>query len=405
MAARTAKAGQAVALIAATLALASLSSDAMSASSRICRQLEAELARAPAAAARRRRRASRTPRSPGSANSCSSPGVSRAAPAAGSAVRRQRQIVRRDQPQDRKNGAQPRSAPAPALESRRRRLGPLARRKSWRRSRPMAAATKQWPSGACRVASTATRNLFDRIFGGGISQRGSLENLASRPTGATRNATSAAFPIAGGMGQRRRPYPLFGASRQLPDALRAHLRRLLFPDVERLVSFGLRARPEELPIELPGTEVQIYYHRSGRGVGRHGLGPLRRALLRPPDGLSLQAARHPEPGRLHLRRAKNDGPKNFGVVAGNPPAEPPVQSEPVAPYPSTRPDSGADPETLANLDGGLDAEALRRMAVTPKVNKRGSPARTRRSGSSGLYSCPTQERQQIRKLRARTPVR
>ena len=77
----------------------------------------------------------------------------------------------------------------------------------------------------------------------------------------------------------------------------------------------------------------------------------------------------PSPAGCACSALKNDEARNFSIIAGNPPAEPPVPSEPVTPYPSSRPDSGADPETLANLDGGLDAEALRRMAVTPKVNK------------------------------------
>jgi len=77
----------------------------------------------------------------------------------------------------------------------------------------------------------------------------------------------------------------------------------------------------------------------------------------------------PSPAGCTCSTLRNDEARNFSIVAGNPPAAEPVQSEPVTPYPSSRPDPAADPETQANLDGGLDEETLRRMAVAPKVNK------------------------------------
>jgi hypothetical protein len=115
----------------------------------------------------------------------------------------------------------------------------------------------------------------------------------------------------------------------------------------------------------PGTEVQIYYHRAGQEseAMRSGLSGQPYADL--PTAWLYKQTGTPSPAGCTCGVARNDGPRNFSIVAGNPP--PPAVSEPVMPY--SRPDPAADPETLANRNGGLDAEALRRMAVAPKVNK------------------------------------
>ena len=96
----------------------------------------------------------------------------------------------------------------------------------------------------------------------------------------------------------------------------------------------------------------------------------------------------PSPAGCTCGVAHNDGPNNFSIVAGNPPP-PPVQPEPVTPY--RRPDPAADPETLANRDGGLDAEALRRMAVAPKTNKPAAAGEERRVRVVGPVFLPDPE--------------
>lgn len=62
--------------------------------------------------------------------------------------------------------------------------------------------------------------------------------------------------------------------------------------------------------------------------------------------------------------------RNFSIIAGNPPApdrpEPDVQEAP--PFvlaPAARPDPAADPETLANAEGGIDLDMLRKLAQKP----------------------------------------
>ena len=56
---------------------------------------------------------------------------------------------------------------------------------------------------------------------------------------------------------------------------------------------------------------------------------------------------------------------NFEVIAGETPAAPDPDAEPVIPVPFAKPDAAADPETLANAEGGFDLEALRKMSAPP----------------------------------------
>ena len=69
----------------------------------------------------------------------------------------------------------------------------------------------------------------------------------------------------------------------------------------------------------------------------------------------------PRPQSCGCNRAPTS---NFEVVAGNPPPEE-THNEPIIPVPADRPDPAADPETLANLDGGLTIDVVRRLAVPP----------------------------------------
>lgn len=100
---------------------------------------------------------------------------------------------------------------------------------------------------------------------------------------------------------------------------------------------------------------------------------------------------------------RNDQAKDFTIIAGNPPAE--EQAVPATPYPITRPDPALDPETQANLDGGLDAEALKRMAVTPKINPSKLFSEQRRVRVVGPVFLPDPEEAADPQAPARTEVR
>ena len=370
MAARSRSLGWPAAFVAATIALALLSSEAMAASSRVCRQLEAELASGGSGsrraarkqdvsivrqreqlqfAKRQARRAGCGFRLFGGSNSCSG-----------------------DQPQDRKNGTQSRSTTAQAVEDSRRRLGPPALADHG------GASGERLPRRGRRRRRSAdgldgARNLLDQI-------------LRRRHTPArTRSTSSASRPSRRGRPPRQARSReslerVAGSTTKVVSAIRrrrAVTARSAFAPATAIIS---RCRAPRLPRTSSATrrtasraalEPRCRSTTTARpGVGRHGFQPLRpalRATCRLPISTSRPARRAP-PAVL-AACARNDGPRNFSIVAGNPPAAEPVQPEPVAPYPSSRPDPGADPETLANLDGGLDAETLRRMAVTPKANK------------------------------------
>ena len=113
----------------------------------------------------------------------------------------------------------------------------------------------------------------------------------------------------------------------------------------------------------------------------------------------------PSPAGCTCSAPRNGEARNFSVVAGNPPAQEPMQSAPATPYPSPRPDPGADPETRANLDGGLDAQALRRMAIAPSVNKSTPTGGEKRVRVVGPAFLPDPEAATGPQAPAQTPVR
>lgn len=62
------------------------------------------------------------------------------------------------------------------------------------------------------------------------------------------------------------------------------------------------------------------------------------------------------------------GPRNFTIIAGETPADQPqVDPEAVVVAPQSRPDPAADPETVANREGGLDPETISKMLTAKPV--------------------------------------
>ncbi|MCV3208511.1 DUF2865 domain-containing protein [Mesorhizobium sp. YC-39] len=113
----------------------------------------------------------------------------------------------------------------------------------------------------------------------------------------------------------------------------------------------------------PGTEMQVFYTRGQGGdsadMTSSATGRPYREL--PTAYLYKQSSRPPACGC--------NAAQNFEVIAGNPPSPEQslanTQTEPFIPVPVAKPDPGADPETLANAEGGLDVADIKRLAVKP----------------------------------------
>ncbi|MEP9388291.1 DUF2865 domain-containing protein [Mesorhizobium sp. KR9-304] len=361
--------GRHAALIAIAVALASLLPDTSLAASRVCRQLEAELATAgsrPAAPSRKQE----------------------------AAIARQQEQIQLARRQARSAGcgfklfgraSSSCSAINVKIDRMERNLQALERRRSKTASagagRSRSSIVAALNANGCRDQAVAERrpprgvegssNLFDQIFGGGIRQRGSIDELGdpSFRRYDEQNVRRVPESIEGGWvndgGRIRYSAP--------PGNYRTLCVRTCdgyyFPISNASSPWDFERDQQNCQSSCPGTEVQIYYHRPSQesqdmvsGLSGAPYSDLPAAWLYKQSGT-------PSPAGCACNAPRNDEARNFSVVAGNPPAEKPVQTQPMTPYPSGRPDAAADPETLANLDGGLDAEALRRMAVTPRVNK------------------------------------
>ncbi|TIP74755.1 MAG: DUF2865 domain-containing protein [Mesorhizobium sp.] len=115
----------------------------------------------------------------------------------------------------------------------------------------------------------------------------------------------------------------------------------------------------------PGTEMHVFYTR---GFGDDSADMTSSVTGRPYSELPT-AYLYKQPETLRPPACGCNAAQNFEIIAGNPPspeqAESDVETTPFIPVPVARPDPGADPESLANVEGGLDREAIKRLAVKP----------------------------------------
>ena len=380
-----------LALVAATLVLAFLSSEATSASSRICRQLEAELA--------------------------SGPGGGRSTAQArkqDAAIARQREQLQLARRQSRSAGCGFRlfggktsscGAISLKIEKMERNLEALQRQRSRTidagsgRSQSRIMAARQ--ANGCRDEAVAerrlprgldgTRNLLDQIFGGGIIRRGSNEELGPPAYRWDEDRHVRRLPDAGGWvnddGHIRYSAP--------PGSYRTLCVRTCdgyyFPMSSASSPSEFERDQMNCQSSCPGTEVQIYYHRTGLESEDMVSGLSGAPYSELPTAYLYKQNDVPSPAGCTCSALKKNEARNFSIVAGNPPAP----SEPVAPYPSTQP--SADPETLTNVDGGLD--------VTPKVNKSRPAGEDKKVRVVGPVFLPAPEAAADPQAPDQTPVR
>ena len=132
----------------------------------------------------------------------------------------------------------------------------------------------------------------------------------------------------------------------------------------------------------PGTELQLFYQQT---VGEESETMVSTSTGEPYASLpSAYAYRDAAMSRPQGCGCNPDGQaQGFSILAGETPQDQPP-AEPVIPTPAARPDPGTDPETLANADGGLDMETVRRILKPKPVagadpGRRGAPHQGRRA--------------------------
>ncbi|TSE09572.1 DUF2865 domain-containing protein, partial [Mesorhizobium intechi] len=115
----------------------------------------------------------------------------------------------------------------------------------------------------------------------------------------------------------------------------------------------------------PGTEMQVFY---SRGMDDDSSTMTSSVTGRPyselPTAYLYKQSNMSRPPACGCNAAQN-----FQIIGGNPPvpqqSPPATEAAPLVPMPASQPDPGADPETLANRDGGLDRDAIKRLSAKP----------------------------------------
>lgn len=119
----------------------------------------------------------------------------------------------------------------------------------------------------------------------------------------------------------------------------------------------------------PGTEVELFYHRFPEQESTEMMSVATGEHYRDaPFAYRYRRTDHARPASCGCAPAKN-----FTIIGGNrprPEAGRQPEIEVALPRPLPRPDPALDPESAANLEGGLDAAAIERLIPRPEREKR-----------------------------------
>jgi hypothetical protein len=197
-------------------------------------------------------------------------------------------------------------------------------------------------------------NLFDQLFGGGSRQLDTIEDL--QDPGEERNGRVINQPDDMDL-------PRHGG--EFRTVCVRTCDGYFFP-MSNAASLGDFERDlKNCESSCPGTEIQVFY---SRGMDDDSASMTSTVTGRPynelPTAYLYKQADMSRPPACGCNAARN-----FEIIAGNPPSpeqsQPDTQTTPFIPAPVTKPDPGADPETLANIEGGLDRAAIKRLATKP----------------------------------------
>ncbi|TGP26539.1 MULTISPECIES: DUF2865 domain-containing protein [unclassified Mesorhizobium] len=119
----------------------------------------------------------------------------------------------------------------------------------------------------------------------------------------------------------------------------------------------------------PGTEMQVFYKQ---GMDDDADNMTSSVTGQPyselPTAYLYKQANYSRPPQCGC----NAQAGNFSIIAGTPPnpeqSQPDGGATPFVPVPAAKPDPGADPETLANAEGGLDRAAIKRLTAKVPVS-------------------------------------
>lgn len=115
----------------------------------------------------------------------------------------------------------------------------------------------------------------------------------------------------------------------------------------------------------PGTEVKLFSHRTSDEESENMVDEYGKPYTDLTTAFKYRDINFTRPEACGCNATR----KNFTIIAGGgQPMSLPVPAEPeLIATPVARPDPAADPETLANRDGGLDAEAVKRLSAAKPV--------------------------------------
>lgn len=213
------------------------------------------------------------------------------------------------------------------------------------------------PNAVVVTRDQDSRSLFDQLFGGQV-RKGLPAETAYPPLGEESGNIRRVLPSDGRI-------TIGGPPGEFRTLCVRTCDGYFFPMSSSSSSLDFDRDQKNCEAACPGTEVRLYYHRANGETD------------------AMVAAGSSEPysalsSAYLYKRADYQRPpqcgcnpvKNFAIIAGEPPAPEPVAQEAAEqiPVPTTRPDAGADPETLADAEGGLTADAIARL-LAPRTEK------------------------------------
>ena len=201
-------------------------------------------------------------------------------------------------------------------------------------------------------------NLFDQLFGGNSRQIDSLDTLdQSDDPGEERNVRRV-------LNQPGIPdFPSIGG--EFHTTCVRTCDGYFFPMSNAASVSDFERDQKNCESSCPGTEMQVFY---ARGMDDDSASMTSSVTGRPyselPTAYLYKQSNMSRPPACGCNAAQN-----FQIIGGNSPyqqqSQPETDAAPLVPVPVSKPDPGADPETLANIEGGLDREAIKRLSVKP----------------------------------------